>query len=342
MCRVDQAVRNTQLDWPEGGAGHVVGRLSALNDDEPVGLHGEKAVSTTLGSGSPLGPRHRAPESADFVSKVSSDDEWIVDEPSHDRLPVLYPLLLGLLNPAQGAEVVVGPACIARVGAAAPGRAGDVVVDDDGNASIRHGFDHSLKDVHDPQADEVRIFADDLGVDDGVVHDNLIRVGKANTVEAKLLNSVDDDGTMLDIQPARHVKLVTGTIPIDRGQLEAATSGIDDVATASAQRQLEVLDPRALVGGRQWFLGELQGLLVWLPTNANGRVNPVDVADYAGHQDQQDEEEHGAAAARAAAVCPAGEWLLRVVEGLWIGQAVGIVMVRSGGGDGTNVSRRRW
>jgi hypothetical protein len=33
---------------------------------------------------------------------------------------------------------------------------------------------------------------------------------------------------------------------------------------------------------------------------------------------------------------------LRVVEGLWIGQAVGIVMVRSGGGDGTNVSRRRW
>lgn len=174
---VDKTIGHVELDGAVSCAGEIVSGLGTADNDEPIWVHLEQAVAGELSSSGPAVPGHGAPDAADLVAEISANDARIVDKAGHDGLPVLDPVFLGLRDAAQRAEMVIGPAGVAGVGATAPGGVGDVVVDDDGDAFVSEGLDASLEDVEGAQAHQVRIGGKEVREDMGILDDELVSVG---------------------------------------------------------------------------------------------------------------------------------------------------------------------
>lgn len=293
--RVDDPVVNVKADWAVAGAAQVVAGLGAANDHEPVAIHLEQTVRAALRGGGPTVPGHGAPDAADLVAEIGADDARVLGEAGHDRLPVGDPVVLGLGDAAQRAEMIVGPAGVAGVGAAAPGGVGDVVVDDDGDAGVGERRDDGLKDVEGAAADQVRVLRDEVGEYGRVGDDHLVGVGQADRVEAHAADGLGDDVAVLHVEAAGDEELVAGAVPVDRRELEPAAFGVDYVTPFGRQGQLISVYEGVCNGREQWPLSELAGSEVWFPGHTNGRLGLPHVMEVAAGEEETDEEEleHG-------------------------------------------------
>ena len=90
--------------------------------------------------------------------------------------------------------VGVVPEAVAVFIVAAPVGAADVVVEDDHDVGLGEGFYDRVHHLHRVLAFELRVRFDGVVGDDGVVLEGFVGPGKADGVDADLLDLVDDGG----------------------------------------------------------------------------------------------------------------------------------------------------
>lgn len=144
------------------------------------------------------------------------------------------PILLCLRNSAQRPKVVVLPASIARVGAAAPRGMRNVIIYYDCDPRVCKGLYASFENVEGAQTHQIGIGGEQVGEHVRIANYKLVGIREAHAVEAKAADSLGYYGTVLHIEAARDEELVRGAVPVDAGQFKAAAGGVDNIAATGA------------------------------------------------------------------------------------------------------------
>lgn len=249
MRTVDQPVRHTEPHRPLPRPGAIIRAAHPLHNHQPIPppLHPQQPLRAPLRRPGPHPPAHRPPQPPRLVPQITPDHPLLPREPPHHRLPMLDPLLLRLLDPAQRPQILVMPTAIAQVRPAAPRRARDVVIDNDPHPGLAERARHRGEHVQRPHADEVSIRGEPPRGDDGVGGHHLVRVREPHGVEAHGADEGGDGGAGLDVEARGDEELVRAAVPVYGGEFDARGGGVVDVAAVGVEGGVEEGGPA--VGG---------------------------------------------------------------------------------------------
>src|SRR5690606_37472972 len=238
MRGVDEPVGDREGDRRDGYPREMDAReVDAFDDDQEIGVDFEDGIAGALRGGMPveggiailLRPMWLLQEGVhpNFISEVGANDIRLIEVASDDPPPVL--------NPFFRAEILVEPEPI-RVEEATPHPAGRVVVDNDEDALACERVDGGVEDFERCFSDERGVGSDGSRIDRLRDAHHLVGEGETDRVETKRADGADDFVDGRRIESPDDVEGIARAVPVYRGEFDAVSFGIDDIAAVRRER----------------------------------------------------------------------------------------------------------